>query len=63
MSRRFRTGDKFDDDRSVPPLPADWDGHDFDVTGSPARHYDPATGRWLNLGTEKGRFLFVRVTR
>ena len=50
MIRRFRTDDKFEDDRSVVPLPADGDVLDADGQGdNGARHYDPEAGRWLNL--------------
>jgi len=50
MIRRFRTDDKFDDDRSVPQLPAGDDALDADSQGdSGVRHHDPETGRWLNV--------------
>jgi len=51
MIRRFRTDDKFDGDRSVPPLPADGDALDADSQGNNnVRHHNPETGRWLNMG-------------
>ncbi len=49
MIRRFRTEDKFEDDRSVLPLPADGDAPDADKQDDRARHYDPETGHWLNV--------------
>jgi len=50
MIRRFRTNDKFDDDRSVPPLAVGGDALDADCQGdNGVRHHDPETGRWLNM--------------
>jgi len=50
MIRRFRTDDKFDDDRGVPQLPGDGDALDAASQGNNnVRHHDPETGRWLNM--------------